>query len=200
MTTLAISKLLRDAFGAVPTSSTNPNPNPPPSTDPDPSTFPSATSSHFGPEVALAAAQSGIDSTRHYDWTYSTTWPGVEGTDRPLDLETEPTETSKEESKSRHEAEGRIFKEGNPREDRIPTERLVPGPNAEPILFYDDLVLFEDELADNGSSVLRVKVVSFFLFHPIISLEAFSIAALHSLAFPNLYLSFSDALVPHFLL
>ena len=29
----------------------------------------------------------------------------------------------------------------------------------EPILFYDDIILFEDELADNGISLLSVKVV-----------------------------------------
>ena len=29
----------------------------------------------------------------------------------------------------------------------------------EKILFYDDVLLFEDELADNGSAVLRVKIV-----------------------------------------
>ena len=29
----------------------------------------------------------------------------------------------------------------------------------EKIFFYDDILLFEDELADNGSAVLRVKIV-----------------------------------------
>lgn len=29
----------------------------------------------------------------------------------------------------------------------------------EPILFYDEVILFEDELADNGSSQLSVKLV-----------------------------------------
>lgn len=30
----------------------------------------------------------------------------------------------------------------------------------ERIFFFDDLVLFEDELADNGTAELRVKIVS----------------------------------------
>ena len=30
----------------------------------------------------------------------------------------------------------------------------------ERIFFFDDVVLFEDELADNGTAVLRVKIVS----------------------------------------
>ena len=29
----------------------------------------------------------------------------------------------------------------------------------EKIFFYDDVLLFEDELADNGSAMLRVKIV-----------------------------------------
>ena len=46
----------------------------------------------------------------------------------------------------------------DPTRDRIPIERLGPA-SGEPILFYDDIVLFEDELADNGTSILNVKVV-----------------------------------------
>ena len=30
----------------------------------------------------------------------------------------------------------------------------------EKILFYDDLILFEDELADNGIAQMRIKLVS----------------------------------------
>ena len=31
---------------------------------------------------------------------------------------------------------------------------------AEDILFYDEIDLFEDELADNGTAILNVKIVS----------------------------------------
>lgn len=30
----------------------------------------------------------------------------------------------------------------------------------EKIFFYDDVILYEDELADNGTAVLNVKIVS----------------------------------------
>lgn len=46
----------------------------------------------------------------------------------------------------------------DPKKDRIPVERL--GAGSEPILFFDEMVLFEDELGDNGTSVLSLKVVS----------------------------------------
>ncbi|CAG8679130.1 16824_t:CDS:1, partial [Acaulospora colombiana] len=39
--------------------------------------------------------------------------------------------------------------------ERINIEKLkIP----EPILFYDEIVLFEDELADNGTALLNAKV------------------------------------------
>ncbi|CAG8765550.1 18853_t:CDS:2, partial [Racocetra fulgida] len=39
--------------------------------------------------------------------------------------------------------------------DRINVEKLkLP----EPILFYDEVILFEDELADNGTAILNSKV------------------------------------------
>jgi hypothetical protein len=34
----------------------------------------------------------------------------------------------------------------------------------EDILFYDEIDLFEDELADNGTAILNVKIVSSFMF------------------------------------
>ena len=33
----------------------------------------------------------------------------------------------------------------------------------EDILFYDEIDLFEDELADNGTAILNVKIVSLFI-------------------------------------
>lgn len=99
----------------------------------------SATASNFGSDVAAAAANGSIGDARDYDWTYSCTWPGVEVGG--------PSQMTAAQ---------------DPARDRIPVERLGPptrpGAKPEPILFYDDLVLFEDELADNGSSMLGVKV------------------------------------------
>ena len=45
--------------------------------------------------------------------------------------------------------------------ERIDIEKLK---QRERICFYDDIMLFEDELSDNGCSVLSVKIVS--VFHP----------------------------------
>ena len=39
----------------------------------------------------------------------------------------------------------------------IDIERLK---RPDPILFYDEMVLYEDELADNGCSILSARVVS----------------------------------------
>lgn len=44
-----------------------------------------------------------------------------------------------------------------PTEDAIDYDLLK---KQEKIFFFDDLVLFEDELADNGTAELRVKIVS----------------------------------------
>lgn len=100
----------------------------------------SESRSNFGPEIAMAAANNSIATARDFDWTYTSTWPGKE-----------------------HSAQQSLFATGqDPNRDRIPIERLGPPPNpgakAEPILFFDDLILFEDELGDNGTSLLNVKV------------------------------------------
>ncbi|PWN34182.1 TIP41-domain-containing protein, partial [Meira miltonrushii] len=99
--------------------------------------------SNFGPEIAMAAATNSIATARDFDWTYTSTWPGKE-------------DVSKENEQS-------LFAAGqDPNRDRIPIERLgpppTPGAKAEPILFFDDLILFEDELGDNGTSLLNVKI------------------------------------------
>lgn len=93
----------------------------------------------FGPAAATQIAEA-----RDYDWTYSTTWPGE-------DTIAQSTSASSSEDPPK-------FRPGSdPAIDRIPVERLGPS-SGEPILFYDDLVLFEDELGDNGSSMLGVKI------------------------------------------
>jgi type 2A phosphatase activator TIP41 len=98
-----------------------------------------STSSNFGADVAVAAANGSIPAARDYDWTYSCTWPGGE-----------VSQPSQWKAAS------------DPARDRIPLERLgpptIPGVKPDPILFYDDIVLYEDELGDNGCSMLGVKV------------------------------------------
>lgn len=89
----------------------------------------------------------------------------MQGVESSLDTDLVQQERKEKEKEDDDDDDWMRFQKGDFKKDRIPTERLIPGPNAEPILFYDDLVLFEDELADNGSSVLRVKVVSKTHFH-----------------------------------
>ncbi|XP_064617649.1 LOW QUALITY PROTEIN: TIP41-like protein [Liolophura sinensis] len=80
------------------------------------------------------------DVHKPFDWTYTTDYMGtlLHNGDHKLNV----TETS----------------------DRIDLEKLK---QREKIMFYDDIVLFEDELADNGASVLNIKIrvmpSSFFL-------------------------------------
>jgi len=47
--------------------------------------------------------------------------------------------------------------------DTIDLDRLR---KPEPILFFDEIVLFEDELADNGTAMYTVKLVSKLSFLP----------------------------------
>ncbi|CDR99225.1 hypothetical protein, partial [Sporisorium scitamineum] len=119
---------------------------------------PAAGGSHFGSSTA------DITAAKDYDWTYSTTWPGSIGDTSPqplLSTQSTPTIASglrPLSSPSPSSANKDWFVPGtDPAKDRIPVERLGPS-SGEPILFYDDVVLYEDELADNGSSIVSVKV------------------------------------------
>lgn len=49
------------------------------------------------------------------------------------------------------------FSQISPTEDRINIDKLKVK---EKIYFYDDIILYEDELADNGCAKLNVKMVS----------------------------------------
>ena len=69
---------------------------------------------------------------KNYDWTYSTLY---DGTLIGLNKDKYP------------------FKHDD--NEKLPIDKLS---KPDPILYYDDLVLFEDELADNGISVLNVKI------------------------------------------
>lgn len=114
------------------------------SSAPVPGPTPAAPTSAFDARIAPAAKAAalsggvpGISNARDYDWTYSTTYAGTE----------QPASSG-----------AKLQPASDPATDRIPTERL--GPGAEPILFWDEVVLFEDELGDNGTSGVSIKVVS----------------------------------------
>lgn len=64
-----------------------------------------------------------------YDWTYSSVYSGT------------------------CKVGGGLWKVDNDRE--IPIDKLTSD---NPILFYDDMILYEDELGDNGISILNVKI------------------------------------------
>lgn len=71
-----------------------------------------------------------LEVFRPYDWTYTTNYLGTEL---------------------------QIPEPGFVRDDtfQIPTDKLT---RRDPILFFDDITLFEDELADNGMSTLNIKI------------------------------------------
>lgn len=81
---------------------------------------------------SAAEDQFEIETVKNFDWTYSTTYAGTCGQDLQ-------------------------FKEAGQGHLGIPLARLAR--TDEPILFYDDVVLFEDELHDNGIANLSVKIV-----------------------------------------
>lgn len=70
------------------------------------------------------------DVVKPYDWTYTTAYRGTLNDKAVF-----------------HEAE----------EPSIDVARLQ---KQEPILFYDENILYEDELADNGTTILSVRLVS----------------------------------------
>lgn len=76
--------------------------------------------------------------TKPYDWTYTTTYAGhSEGTSS--------SEVAWKEEDLENTAHG------------IPIAELT---RPDPILFYAEIPLFEDELHDNGASHLLVRIVS----------------------------------------
>ncbi|KAK9390845.1 TIP41-like family-domain-containing protein [Lipomyces mesembrius] len=76
-----------------------------------------------------ATSEDGVhEVVKPFDWTYTTDY---RGTSRPMTTSFEKTE------------------------DKIPLHKLR---RPDPILFFEDIVLFEDELGDNGISMLSVKI------------------------------------------
>ena len=76
-------------------------------------------------------------ATKPYDWTYTTAYAGHEGEN----VQTQSTFIPAEADNPAH---------------AIPIAELT---RPDPILFYAEIPLFEDELHDNGSSHLLVRIV-----------------------------------------
>lgn len=83
-------------------------------------------------------------SAKPYDWTYTTTYPGHHPR---LDGSSETSSDSE------------IWADADP-DDPAHTIPLSELTRPDPILFYAEVPLFEDELHDNGSSHLLVRIVS----------------------------------------
>ena len=79
--------------------------------------------------------------TKPYDWTYTTTYPGHISIQSP---DTNSWRTADPQNASH----------------AIPFAELT---RPDPILFYAEIPLFEDELHDNGSSNVLVRIVSAYM-------------------------------------
>ena len=80
--------------------------------------------------------------TKPYDWTYTTTYPGHQDVEASIDSSISETSWVPADDE-------------NP-SNEIPMAELT---RPDPILFYAEIPLFEDELHDNGSSALIVRIV-----------------------------------------
>lgn len=74
--------------------------------------------------------EEGLQFGKHWDWSYTTLYNG----------------TVSEDSEYKFVVDNQY---------QLPIEKLT---RRDPILFYDDFILFEDELADNGISMLSIKL------------------------------------------
>ncbi|KAI0191178.1 TIP41-like family-domain-containing protein [Xylaria flabelliformis] len=95
---------------------------------------------------------------RPFDWSYSTTYKGtvVPGTKKEVsEMGTGGTETSDVENTVAKTDNSSRRLEFAPTDKPIPIELLK---RRDPIRFFDDVVLYESELDDNGISILSVKL------------------------------------------
>ncbi|KAG5439910.1 hypothetical protein PCANB_000192 [Pneumocystis canis] len=110
----------------------------------------------------------GIGRSKCYDWTFTTTYQGtisLEDDDGTADKVVEPTGITENNENVKKVIEGEAMCVGNARNTVLPS--FVPSSETipldklkrqDPILFFEEIVLYEDELSDNGLSVLNVKV------------------------------------------
>ena len=76
--------------------------------------------------------------TKPFDWTYTTLYPGHSTASSSSTIEWKPAE----------------------RNNALHTIPLAELTRHDPILFYAEIPLYEDELHDNGASHLLVRIVS----------------------------------------
>lgn len=91
--------------------------------------------------------------TKPYDWTYTTTYAGHEGDDGSTSaLSSAPAAPTVAETIPA------VWRAADP-EDASESIPIAELSRPDPILFYAEIPLFEDELHDNGSSSLLVRIV-----------------------------------------
>lgn len=93
-----------------------------------------------------------------YDWTYTTTYAGHSEPWAPVDIDGHPIPDSDSDSPSLTSTTPEVSWTAADPEDsshEIPMAQLT---RQDPILFYAEIPLFEDELHDNGSSTLLVRI------------------------------------------
>jgi len=90
----------------------------------------------------LESAKISLTEVHEYDWTFSTLYQG----------------TFKVDNKNSSEAETQPASpigQPNKTNEKIDIEKLK---RPDPILYYNEIVLYEDELSDNGCSTLTIKL------------------------------------------
>ena len=90
------------------------------------------------------------DKVKPYDWTFTTAYKGTY-----YDKEKQPLKVRCQPHPLLYIIH--VHQQVEESSEAIDYHKLK---QQEQILFYDDIVLFEDELADNGIAELRVKIVS----------------------------------------
>lgn len=97
--------------------------------------------------------------TKSYDWTYTTVYPGHQIPEPPSPSGSVLSTDEDYESPSPQVAPDIVdWGAANP-ENPAHTIPMAELTRPDPILFYAEIPLFEDELHDNGSSALLVRIV-----------------------------------------
>ncbi|PHH61832.1 hypothetical protein CDD81_7935 [Ophiocordyceps australis] len=97
------------------------------------------------------ATESVKQAVRPYDWSYSTTYTGTVTTGLQHDA-TNRGQHGDHQGQPEEQQQSRLFR---PTKLQIPLELLK---RRDPMLFFDEVVLYESELDDNGISVYSAKL------------------------------------------
>ncbi|KTW29234.1 hypothetical protein T552_01190 [Pneumocystis carinii B80] len=109
-----------------------------------------------------------IEPGKSYDWTFTTTYKGTicyeDGNNmanseimliRAVKNETLAIKAEKDQAKNIDDVDNVVEPVFMPSDEVIPLDKLK---RQDPILFFEEVVLYEDELSDNGMSLLSIKV------------------------------------------